>query len=71
MKDSVFYQAIVEEGVVKARQEYLLVIGTERFGAPDEFTETAVRSITDPERLAKLVREAFKASNWEQLLAKS
>ena len=34
MKESVTYQAIVEEGVVQARKEDLLFIGRRRFGPP-------------------------------------
>ena len=69
MKDSVTYQAIVEEGVVKARQEVLLQLGQERFGPPGEATEMAVRGITDPGRLARLIARLLRVSSWQELLA--
>ena len=52
MKESVTYQAIVEEGKVEARQEDLLRLGRRRFKIPDPTSEMAVRGITDPDRLA-------------------
>ena len=68
MKDSVTYQAIVEEGEVKglvkgraegeakgilrARLEDLLLLGRRRFGDPSAETEIALRGIADADRLA-------------------
>ena len=64
MKDSVTYQAIVEEGEVKglvkgraegilrARLEDLLLLGRRRFGDPIAETEIALRGIADADRLA-------------------
>jgi hypothetical protein len=69
MKESVTYQAIVEEGAVRARQEDLLLIGVEKFGPPSEAIEQAIRSITDADRLTQLIRKSLRAANWEELLA--
>jgi hypothetical protein len=74
MKESVTYQAIVEEGKIEgkieARQEVLLELGQKRFGAPDKSTELAVRAITDLERLKHLSERLLEASTWQELLEK-
>ncbi len=73
MKESVTYQAIVEEGEVKgkveARQEVLLQLGRKRLGMPDPSSETALRSITDPDRLTRLIDALLDVSSWDELLA--
>ncbi len=69
MKESVTYQAIVEEGLVRARQEDLLQLGRERFGAPSTAIEPALRDITDPDHLARMIRALLHISSWEKLLA--
>ena len=77
MKESVTYQAIVEEGrvegqvegMLRARREDLLLLGGERFGPPAPENETALQSITDPRRLARMIGALRKASSWEDLLA--
>ena len=58
MKDSVTYQAIVEEGEVKDRHAVLLQLGRKRFGPPDFAVETALRNIIDLDRLAHDRRRA-------------
>ena len=81
MKESVTYQAIVEEGVEKGRVEgrregrleearqTLLDLGAERLGAPGEEVQAAVRGIIDLERLRRLRHRLFHVSTWEDLLA--
>ena len=68
MKDSVTYQAIVEEGEIKASQEVLLKLGGKRFGAASETITLAIRSITDLDRLEALIDRLLDASSWQQLL---
>ncbi len=77
MKESVTYQAIVEEGEVKgraegilrARLEDLLLLGRRRFGDPSAETEIALRGIADADRLARMIAALLDASSWEELLA--
>ena len=69
MKESVTYQAIVEEGKVEARQEVLLQLGRRRFGMPNPSSEMVLRGITDPDRLARLIDALLEVSSWEELLA--
>jgi hypothetical protein len=69
MKESVTYQAIIEEGKTLALQETLLALGTEQFGSPDEATRRTVLAITDLEYLQALAVRVLKAPSWEELLA--
>jgi hypothetical protein len=69
MKESVSYQAIVEEGLVKGTQDVLLRQGHKKFGVPDEHTENALRSITDLDRLNYLSERLLDVSTWADLLA--
>ncbi|HZY85817.1 MAG TPA: hypothetical protein VFE78_13365 [Gemmataceae bacterium] len=81
MRDSTTYQYILEEGRQEGRQEglamgrveeaqrTLLRQGRIRFGAPDGATETALRAITDLERLEGLLDRLVTVSGWQELLA--
>jgi predicted transposase YdaD len=71
MKESVTYQAIVEEKVVQARQEDLLQISSKRFGKPDESIARRVRGIVDPKALSKLVDRILDTATWDELLTLS
>lgn len=68
MKESPTYQAIVEEGIIKDRQDVLLQQGRKKFGPANEATITAVRNITDFECLSALTDRILDVSRWEELL---
>jgi hypothetical protein len=69
MRESVTYQAIVEEGEIKGMLRGLLQLGRRRFGEPSPDTEAALRGVADPERLARFVDALLDVSSWEALLA--
>jgi predicted transposase YdaD len=81
MKDSVTYQAIVEEGKAAGRaegiakgkiegaREILLDLGRERFGPPDAATRAALEALTDLDRLRALSKRLFQADTWQELVA--
>jgi hypothetical protein len=69
MRESVTYQAILEEGAVLTLRRTLLTLGPERFGKPDAATGQAVKAITDLKRLDRLVKRLLKVSGWHDLLA--
>ncbi len=76
MKESVTYQAILEEGEVKGRnegavaeaQKFLLRQGQIRFGSPDARIRSVLEGITDVERLEALGERLLNVANWEELL---
>jgi len=73
MKESVTYQAIVEEGEIKgmlrARLDDLLRLGRRRFGEPNADAEATLRGINDPERLSRMIDVLLDVSSWDELLA--
>jgi hypothetical protein len=69
MQDSSGYQLILEEGEIKGLQETLLIQGKVRFGPPDQRTETALKSVTDLDRLERMAIALLSAPGWEELLA--
>lgn len=57
------------EGRVEESQRLLLRQGAKRFGAPDPTTETAVRALSDLDRLERLADAVLTAGSWQDLLA--
>jgi hypothetical protein len=68
MKESVTYQAIVQEGRVEEAQRMLLLMGAAILGRADKRAKAAIQAIADVERLEELARRAPKASSWQELL---
>ena len=71
MKESVTYQAIVEEGAVREAQEGILRQGRKKFGASDSSIESTIRSITELDRLHYLSERLLDVSSWTELMAMS
>ena len=81
MKESVFYQMILEEGEARGEargvakgevneaRRILLRQGQRRFGPPDPITVAMIESIDRSERLEGLLDRVLDASSWENLLA--
>jgi hypothetical protein len=77
MRDSLTYQAILEEGRAEGRaegrvdeaRELLLELGTGRFGPPDARTQATLSAIGDRARLHALAARLLTASSWSELLA--
>jgi hypothetical protein len=69
MKDSVTYQGIVEEGMIRARQEDIIYLGRNKFGAPSEATEAFILGVIDLDRLTYLIRRLPAVSTWDDLLS--
>jgi Domain of unknown function (DUF4351) len=73
MKESLTYQAIVEEGREEGRVEearaMLLRQGNKRFGAPSAPARAALEAISNIERLELLGERLLDAEGWDELLA--
>jgi hypothetical protein len=81
IEESSVYQSIFAKGVAAGRAKAeaeavvrgiatgLLVVGGNRFGAPDERVEAAIRAISDRERLFQVADRVFEVSSWDELLA--
>jgi hypothetical protein len=68
MHESDTYLAILDEGQEKASRKAVLVVGEERFGPADESVKAQLSTVTDLERLERMVRRAVKAAGWQEIL---
>jgi predicted transposase YdaD len=73
MKESVTYQAIVDEGRAEGRiteaRAILLRQGQKRFGPPTAEMRAALEAITSIERLELLAERLLDVESWQELLA--
>jgi predicted transposase YdaD len=69
MKDSVTYQAILEEGETAAARRILLRQGSKRFGPCPPALQATIEGITSVDRLEQLAERLLDAESWEKLLA--
>ena len=73
MRESVTYQAILEEGREEGRVEELhrmiLRLGRVRFGDADEAVRHQIEAIRDLKTLEDLLERLVVVSNWAELLA--
>ena len=68
MKESVTYQAIVEEGRIEEAQRLLFRLGTKRFGILSEQNHAAITAIVSLERLEELNDRLSDVESWQELL---
>ncbi|MCI0456621.1 MAG: hypothetical protein L0Z62_06535 [Gemmataceae bacterium] len=68
MHESDTYLMILEEGQEKRAKKDIRIIGEEKFGPPAESVKAQLESITDLERLNRMVRRSVKAANWQEIL---
>ena len=81
MKESSFYQMILEEGEVKGEargvakgkvaeaRRILLILGRDRWGEPDAVWVEMIESLDDLERVESLIKQLHRVSSWADLLA--
>ncbi len=77
MRDSVTYQAIVEEGFeigykigwLQGVRNVLLRRGRKKLGPPSMRVLAALHNITDEERLERLAERIDHVKSWKELLA--
>lgn len=72
MQESDTYLMILEEGEekgqVKRAKEDVLLVGEERFGAPDPAVKAQLDAVTDLERLVRMMRRAVKGKDWKEVV---
>ena len=73
LEESSTYQAILEEGAalgeVREARRLLVELGSDRLGAPDTHSVTAIQNLGDLGRLHSLIRRAHSATSWQDLLS--
>jgi hypothetical protein len=68
MQESDTYLMILDEGKEAQAKKDILLFGEERLGPAGESNEAELNSISDLERLNRLIRRAAKASTWREIL---
>ena len=72
MKESVTYQAILEEGEArgeaKEARKILLLLGRDQFGEPSADVLAALDALVDVSRLEELTVRLKHAASWQELL---
>ena len=69
MRESVTYQAILEEGRIEELHRTILRLGRVRFGEADETTRRQIEAIRDLQALEELSVRLVTVSSWAELLA--
>ena len=59
---------IVDEGKEKQAKQAILLFGEERFGPADDTIKSQIESVSDLDRLNRMIRRAAKASGWQEVL---
>jgi hypothetical protein len=78
MKESVTYQAILQEGKAEGKAEgraeearrMLLLLGRERFGEPPPEVQTALDAVANVSRLEELALQVRHVASWQELLGR-
>ena len=68
MHESDTYLAILDEGREEAIRESILMFGEELFGPPAEWVKAQLGTVTDLDRLRRMVRRTAKAASWQEVL---
>jgi len=69
MRESSTYQAILEEGRIAQARQYVIDLGTEKFGPPDAATIALLARVENLDTLHQLLRIVLRTSTWQELLA--
>jgi hypothetical protein len=68
MQESDTYLAILDEGQEKAYKKAILLVGEERFSPAEELVKAQLSTITDLDRLERMICRSAKAASWQEIL---
>ncbi|HJT35859.1 MAG TPA: hypothetical protein VJ783_27775 [Pirellulales bacterium] len=68
IQESDTYLMIVDEGKEKQAKQAILLFGEQRFGPADDTIKSQIESVSDLDRLNRMIRRAAKASGWQEVL---
>lgn len=69
LKDSMTFQATLEEGRVDGLQKALLDLGTDKFGPPSEAERAGLTATNDYHHLRRMTRAVLRVNSWNELFA--
>jgi hypothetical protein len=67
MREFVTLMEILDEGRIYEAKRIILLIGSKRFGPPEESTTAALSVIEDLERLEFICDQVLKVKSWHEL----
>lgn len=68
MEESDTFLAIIDQGQERFAKKAVRLIGEDKLGPPEEAIKLQLDSITDLERLERMIHRALKAASWEEIL---
>jgi hypothetical protein len=68
MEESDTYLAIREIGEIIQAKESVLIVGQHFVGTPDDASRCQILTITDLERLDRMILRALEGANWVEIL---
>jgi predicted transposase YdaD len=68
LKESSFYQGILEEGSLREAKKMLRLVGSEKFGEPDSGALATIDQIHEVESIEELVKHVMRSASWQDLL---
>jgi hypothetical protein len=71
MHESDTYLAILDEGQEMCARKAILLVGKVRLGLPDESIKDQLNTITDLDRLERMITRAVTATSWQEILETS
>ena len=57
-----------DEGQQKQAKKTILLVGEKRLGPPDESIKTRLKSVTELERLDRMILQTVTAASWQEIL---
>lgn len=68
LEESDTYLMILEQGEERARRGDILLVGEARLGSADESVRSQLATVSDPERLKRMIQAAAIAGSWQEIL---
>jgi len=68
MRESMTYQATLEEGAIEMCRNNVLLLGTRKFGTLNQDEAAILNDIDDVDRLQRMLFAIEEAKSWEQVL---
>jgi hypothetical protein len=68
MQESDTYLMIVDEGMEKQAKKDILLVAEARLGPAEASVKSELDSVSDLERLDRMIRRALAANNWREIL---
>jgi hypothetical protein len=69
IEESSVYQDIFQKGRIGEAHEFLIFLGSKKFGTPDEATRARIAALADPDQVHELGTRIPNVATWDDLLS--